>query len=68
MDSDEYHAFDIADDGTRYNVCKFCGLDFGSHTRTCPHGEPDDYDDPVARGKEEDRVYRDLRESWMEGP
>lgn len=68
MNSDEYHAIDEDEEGTRLATCHFCGLNWNEHTRACPCGGPDDYDDPAARGREEDRVYQDLRERWTEGP
>ena len=57
MNSDEYHAIDHDKDSAHYGTCRFCGLDFGDHERACPCGIPDGYDDTVARGRQEDRVY-----------
>jgi len=68
MNSDEYHAIDLDEDSTSYMVCRFCGLPWGDHVRTCPYGEPDDYDDLVFCGREEDRAYRDPREVETYGP
>jgi len=68
MNSDEYHAPDLDEDSTNYMVCKFCQLPWGDHERLCPYGEPDGYDDPVARGIAEDRAYADLREKDVYGP
>lgn len=68
MDIDEYHAFEPdEDDDTKLGTCRYCGTSFGDHEDSCPLGEPDDYDEPDARGREEDRVYSDLRERWQ-GP
>lgn len=60
MDIDDYH--------TNSKVCRYCGEAHGAHRNICPDSMPDDWDDPVARGRKEDQVHEDLRERWTEGP
>jgi len=59
MNSDEYHAINWDVDDSDFMTCRFCGLSFDDHERSCPYGIPDGWDDPVARGREEARAYRE---------
>ncbi len=71
MNSDEYHhaSMDLDDMGvTRIQTCLYCGLPWGDHARFCEMTPPDDHDDPIIRGREEDRTYQDLREREVYGP
>jgi len=57
MNSDEYHAVIWGSNDADVPICRFCGRDWSMHERSCPYGIPDGWDDQVARGREEDRVY-----------
>ena len=61
---DEYHAVDLDEESSSYMTCRFCSQPWGDHESSCPMAEPDDYDDPYLRGREEDRAYGDLRERY----
>jgi hypothetical protein len=65
MNSDEYHAPDLNEGDTQLRTCLWCGQPWGDHENTCPYIPGEDL---AKLGREEDRVYADLREQWTEGP
>ena len=50
--------------------CEACLMPNGDHEHWCPNTDHPSWNsdpEPEARGREEDRTYRDLREDWQ-GP